>query len=324
LECAGRWRAFTISLDSTLVQMSADGRHCAVTTKTNLQFHAFERPTVHREFAEDLGGLLRQATFSRDGRWLAASAAKRVGLWDLATGGPGALSEHGSKHALVFVPEADELFATRIPEGTPAGFRWGIIPATNATAPPRLTRLPLLRPNGFTSLVLYSNRVVMTTTNGTRILERNELERETGAPKWAPTITGISSVSPDGRWLGIYRSFDTALHIYQLPDLKPAIKLTLPASFGTVQFSPLSNELAIGSMRPVTHVKFWSTTAWEPTRTLMNFGRLLYTPDGRGLWLSKDQRTAGLYDASDRSSRSYCYPQAPCHSPSVRMDDIWP
>jgi WD40 repeat protein len=137
----------------------------------------------------------------------------------------------------------------------------------------------------------------MTTTNGTRILERNELERETGAPKWAPTITGISSVSPDGRWLGIYRSFDTALHIYQLPDLKPAIKLTLPASFGTVQFSPLSNELAIGSMRPVTHVKFWSTTAWEPTRTLMNFGRLLYTPDGRGLWLSKDQRTAGLYDA---------------------------
>ena len=32
-------------------------------------------------------------------------------------------------------------------------------------------------------------------------------------------------------------------------------------------------------------------------RVLTNFGRLLYTPDTRALWLTKDQRTAGLYEA---------------------------
>ena len=29
----------------------------------------------------------------------------------------------------------------------------------------------------------------------------------------------------------------------------------------------------------------------------MDFGRLLYMPDARAVWLTKDQRTAGLYDA---------------------------
>jgi hypothetical protein len=46
-----------------------------------------------------------------------------------------------------------------------------------------------------------------------------------------------------------------------------------------------------------TGVEFWSTTSWERTRMLTNFDRLLYTPDARALWLAKDPRNAGLYDA---------------------------
>ena len=89
----GRRPAFTISLDSTVVQIRADGRLCAVTTKTNMQFHTFERPTVHREFAEDLGGLLRQATTPgaftvraatqlAEARRAKAMSSQQVALWD--------------------------------------------------------------------------------------------------------------------------------------------------------------------------------------------------------------------------------------------------
>jgi hypothetical protein len=46
-----------------------------------------------------------------------------------------------------------------------------------------------------------------------------------------------------------------------------------------------------------TGVEFWSTATWERTRSLTNFISLLYTPDARALWLTKDLRTAGLYDA---------------------------
>ena len=290
-------RMFGISLNSDTVQISADGQRCAVLTQTNVLLHAFQRPAVHREFAEDLGGLLRQgqATFSPDGRWLAASGDKHIGLWDLPGGGPGALTEEGSNTILFFTPDVEEMFATRNSQGNAACFRWRITPAPDVTTPPRLTRLPLRKPPGFTSLCLSSNSVVMTGNNGSQILPPEELE--TGSGRWTPTQSGINGVSRDGRWLGIYRSFDTALYLYRLPGLERVAKLTQPTSFGDFEFSPQGDEVAICSLRNSTRVEFWNTTTWERTRTLTNFGRLLYTPGARALWLTKDQRTAGLYDA---------------------------
>ena len=60
------------------------------------------------------------------------------------------------------------------------------------------------------------------------------------------------------------------------------------------KFSPAGDELAIISSR---HIGFWSSSTWKRTRELTNFMSLLYTPDARALWLAKDFRTAGLYDA---------------------------
>src|SRR5205814_7287756 len=142
-------------------------------------------------------------------------------------------------------------------------------------------------------LGLSSNSVVMTSAKGSRVLAPEEIEAD--IEHWAPTIPGINGVSPDGQWLGIFRSFSTSLYVYRLPGLERVAKLTHPASFGDFQFSPRGDEVAITSSR--AGVEFWSTTTWERTRALTNFRRLLYTPDARGLWLTKDQRTAGLYDA---------------------------
>jgi len=134
---------------------------------------------------------------------------------------------------------------------------------------------------------------VMVSSKGSQLLAREEIEA--GADRWAPTSGGISGVSSDGRWLGIYRPFSTSLYIYGLPGLERAAKLTHPAIFGDFQFSPKGDEVAITSSR--AGVEFWNTTTWERTRFLTNFSRLLYTPDGRALFLTKDHRTAGLYDA---------------------------
>ena len=42
----------------------------------------------------------------------------------------------------------------------------------------------------------------------------------------------------------------------------------------------------------------WSTATWERTRLLTNFSRpFLYAPDACSLWLTKEIRAAGLYDA---------------------------
>jgi WD40 repeat protein len=295
-EARTKRRAFNIRLNSDNIQFSADGRRCALLTPSSAQLHYFERPAAHRALPEDLGGLLRQATFSPDGRWLAAAGDKRVGLWDLTSAGPGAVLDEASNLILFFTPDGQEMFATRNPQGTPACFRWKITPAANATAPPTLTRLPLTKPRGFTSLSVRSNFVVMTGTNGSRVIDLSE--GKDASERWTSTHAGINGVSPDGRWLGIYQSFGTALYVYRLPRLERVAKLTHPASISDFRFSPLGNEVAIGSYRnPPGRVEFWNTATWERTRVLTNFGRLLYTPDTRALWLTKDQRTAGLYDA---------------------------
>jgi len=288
-------RAFTASLNSDRIQFSADGRRCAVLTLTSLQLHTFERPAAHREFAENLGVRLRLAEFSPDGRWLAASDARRAGVWDLSDGGPGAIETNAYDTHFFFTPDSRELFGSRGSQGDAAGFRWRLTPATNPAAPPGLTRLPLAVPLDFTSLGLVSNSVVMTGSRGSQLLAPEEIEA--GGGHWVSTISGINGVSPDGRWLGVYRPFSTLLYVYRLPGLEKVAKLTHPGSFGDFQFSPLGDEVTITSLRGGTLAAFWNTATWERTRTLTNFGRVLYTPDARALWLVKDQRNAGLFDS---------------------------
>jgi WD40 repeat protein len=187
------------------------------------------------------------------------------------------------------------LFGSRGNQGDTACFRWRLPPATNPAAPPGLTRLPLHTPKGFTFLGLVSNSVVMTGSKGSQILPPEEIE--TGSERWTTTSPGINGVSPDGRWLGVYRPFGSTLYVYRLPGLEQVAKLAHPISFGDFQFSPSGDEVVITSLRAGKLAAFWNTTTWERTRALTNFSRVLYTPDARVLWLAKDLRTAGLYDS---------------------------
>jgi len=288
-------RAFTASLNSDRIQFNGDGRRCAVLTQTSVQLHAFEQPTAHREFAEDLGVRLRMASISPDGRWLAAADARRGAVWDLSAGGPGAIETNAYDTYFHFTPDSRELFGSRGNQDDAAGFRWRLTPATNPAAPPELTRLPFLTPKGFTFFDMVSNSIVMTGSKGSQILTPEEIEN--GSERWAPTIPGVNGISPDGRWLGIHRPFSAVLYVYRLPDLEQVAKLTHPVSFGYFQFSPQGDEVAITSSRDERLATFWNTTTWERTRTLTNFSRVLYTPDARALWLINNQRNAGLYDA---------------------------
>jgi WD40 repeat protein/predicted Ser/Thr protein kinase len=287
-------RAFTASLNTYNIQVNADGRHCAVLMPSGVQLYSFDRPTAHRELAEDLGVRLKQATISRDGRWLAASGDKRAGLWDLSSGGPGALDAMGYQAHLYFSADGQQLFGSRNIEESKACFRWRLTSAVDPSAsPPELTRLPLQKPEGFGWLTLVSNSVVMITSKGAQVLSPGEIDA--GSERWTSATNGIGGVSPDGRWLGVYEPFGSSLYVYSLPGLKSVASLGHPASFGDFQFSPQGNEVAITSSRAGT--EFWSTATWERTRALTNFIRVLYPPDSRTLWLTKDWRTAGLYDA---------------------------
>jgi serine/threonine protein kinase/WD40 repeat protein len=290
-------RAFTIPLNSYHLQFRVDGRECAVRTESRaLQLHAFERPTAHRDFSEDLGAGIRHAAFSPDGRWLAASGEKCTAVWDLVGGGGAALDDRAYSAHFFFTPDAQQLFGCCHKVGTPDCFRWQLTPATPHTgtlSPPSLERLPLRRPEGFTCLSLISNTVVMTGSKGSQVLTPGQFE--TGSDRWENTTSGINGVSPDGRWLAICRAFKSLLNVYRLPGFEPVAKLTHRANISDFGFSPSGDEVVIWSSHG--GVEFWSTTTWERTRALTNFTRILDPCDGQSFWLTRDPRTAGLYDA---------------------------
>lgn len=286
-------RAFTIGLESYHLRFRRDGEACAVMRDSGIQYFRFERPTGHREFAENVGARLRHAAFSQDGRWLAVSADKGSAVWDLSRGGPAATDPEAIDARLFFTRDGSELFASRNRQAEGGdGFRWRLLPAGSNGAAPRMNRLPLHKPAGLKSLALSSGSVVLTSTNGSQILELAELE--TGSDRWTQTTPGISDVSPDGRWLGIFRPFSRSLAVYSMPGMELAAQLSHPADVGGLEFSPHGSELAVYSSRAV---ELWSTKQWQRSRTLTNFTQLLYTPDARTVWLGRENRSTGLHDA---------------------------
>src|ERR1043166_1977883 len=114
-------------------------------------------------------GPLRSAAFSPDGRWLAAGGAEGVSAWDLRSSGPGARETNAWATRGCFAANG-ELFADR----GGGGFRWRVSPATNAASVPELKPLDLAVPDGFKSLSLLSNGLVMNSTHGTAVLSTGE------------------------------------------------------------------------------------------------------------------------------------------------------
>jgi WD40 repeat protein len=281
--------AFSISMNSYHLRFSADGRFCTTVGHSpqrfaqELRLHRFERPEGFREFPEDLGSRLAEATFSPDGRWLAGSGQKRVGVWDLATNGSGAMGEHTSTGQLFFTPDGSELF-TSYRNG---GWRRWRIETTGG-----LELHPALNASGPGSICLASNLAIWTGPKGSRV---EVLGRSSNESIREPTANGLTGASPDGRWLGVYPSFGNVLSIYSLPTLAPVVTITNRTAIRSFRFSPKGNELAIASQGGI---QFWSTSNWQRTREYGDSVDILYTADGRGLWLTKDYRTAGLYDAA--------------------------
>jgi WD40 repeat protein len=258
-----------------------------------LQWHAFERPTLCREFADDLGGGRNYVAFSPDGRWLAGRGEERLVVWDLMGDGPGTVVDDAEGTRVAFAPNG-ELFASRdelLPSRTGECFRWRVNPGTNGAAPV-LEPVAMCKPTGFVSLCLVSNGMVFTSTNGSKLAGFDQLMAGEGA--WKTTAGGLNGASPDGRWLAMYRPFGPHLYLYRLPGFEPVAKLTNEARISLFAFSPRGDEVAVSSRGGV---EFWSTTTWQRTRHLTNVNGILYSPDARTVWLYTRFRDAGLHDA---------------------------
>ena len=162
-----------------------------------------------------------------------------------------------------------------------------------ANLPPILESLPLPHPTNVTTLCLVSNAVVMTSPRGSCLASLDS----SAEGIWKPTSDGLNAISPDGRWLGIFRPYTSVLHVYRLPTLEAVAHLTNENKVLTFRFSPRDDEVAVVARG---QIEFWSTATWQRTSVLTNFMGLLYAPQQPGWWLTSDYRSAGLYSSRTR------------------------
>jgi WD40 repeat protein len=278
---------FTLALNSFRAQFKADGSACAIITDNAVQLYAFEHPSGRREFAEDLGSRVNNAVFSADGHWVAASGGERLAVWDLAHAGPGALVTNGADTRLYFSSQG-ELFGSRDDHC----FRWHLKESSAKDIPPRVECVRLGAAEEIASLCLVSNQLIFTGPQGTCVSAPEPPAQ--AEQRWVETVRGIGGASPDARWLGIYQPYSSRLYVYQLPGLETVATLTNRANISGFDFSPSGEELAVGSIQGV---ELWNTATWTRTRVLTNSLNLLYTPDGRSCWVTRDFRRAELCDA---------------------------
>jgi WD40 repeat protein len=282
-------RSFTIGRQSWVVQFTQNGKECAIFTPSGIQLYYFLRPNP-RGFAEDPGPLLRHAAFSPDGRWVAASAERYLGVWDYSSDGPGALIKTEDEGRPAFSADSTELFASVGPGNCS---RWRLVPGTNAACPPQLHPVGVPVLDELVSLSASSNVLALTGTGGSALIRWQDLGA--AKPRWTQTEEGINGISPDCQWLGIYRPFSPFLSVYHLPDLNAVATLENRAYIADFAFSPIGSEVAISSR---SGVEFWNTSTWTRTRLLTNFVGILFSPGSSNLWLTSDFRTAGLYEST--------------------------
>jgi len=283
-------RALTLRLGSFSARFSADGRECALAgtsgVQSYLQINSFELPACDRELAEELGGRVHFAAFSPDGEWFAAAGLQRLGVWDLTQPGPGTLADAGADSRLYFAAN-DQLFASH--ENT--AFRWRPGRGVQAGTAPVLESLPLAAPNKLTSLCAVSNRIVWTTSGGSRVSGLELAEASDG--NWTATTPGINGASPDGRWLAVYQPFTSRLYVYRLPGLELACTITNTENIGTFAFSPSGGQLAVMSSQ---RVQLWRTSDWRHLCEVDHCHDVLFCPQEPLAWLTRDYSEAGLYD----------------------------
>jgi WD40 repeat protein len=278
-------RTLTIGRQSWIIQFRSDGRECAVTTQSGIQLYAFTRPN-YREFSEDLGPRLRRATFSGDGRWLAAAADQFLGVWDLNNAGPGALVNAVDEARPSFSRDSQALFTSGFGDKSRS---WRITPSSISGMAPTLEPFEPADTNSRTSSATTAHNTFVGFKASASVLNSGGSEFQ-----WASTVQGINGSSPDDRWLAAFGPYSPFLDIYRLPGIKHVVRLRGQANIGEFVFAPASDQVAICSR---SGIEFYSTDTWTRTRALTNFTGIVFSPKEQTWWLTADFRTAGLYKA---------------------------
>ena len=287
-------RAFIIGLQSSRLQFRRDGLECAVLTKTEVQWHAFERTSTCREFDAAALTRLYHGTFSPDGRWLVVTGRRQVGMWDWTRETVPAL-QSGPQFPSIpfFTPDNSKLFVYWS-DGIAC---WDLIPGIGDGRPVQLGPRPVNKTRHLYSAFVCSDDLVLTGPGGMDFLA---LTNTAGTSRFFSTPNGLGCVSPDHRYVALRYLSRLWVRVFRTPDMTSVGEIHTGSEVVNFAFTPRGDELAIATRNGVD---FYDSIAWQRTRSLPmrmdTYANFIFAPDGETVWISNDARSAALYRVRD-------------------------
>ena len=145
------------------------------------------------------------------------------------------------------------------------------------------------------SAFVYSNDLVITGGGGVELVALTNVATGPGQLYLDAAAFGIAS--PDGRWMIKRSEWENALGVNEMPLPHYYKGIVTGADVMNVAFTPRGDQLAVATR---AGLEFYDATTWERAGLLPmpmdRYASLMFAPDGRGLWVSRDSRSAGLYD----------------------------
>jgi WD40 repeat protein len=286
-------RALTIGINASHARFGVDGRHCVVYAPDRALIYEFQRSASHREFSESLGRWLVYASFSSDGRWLAASGDDYTAAWDLRSRGPAAILPGNRDRIPHFAPDSSE-FYTYWGNGL---HRWQVAEGLDGQ-PPAVFERPILAAPTVQGLGIVSNQLVMTCSDGIRVMPMGNTDPD--QVRFLRKAGGWSTHSPDNRLIALRIPKLPVVRVYSLPDAERVAWVTNRAGVWNCAFSPKGDELVVAT---ANGLEFYDVATWQRTRELAiaceRQASILFAPDGETFWFTSDARTGSL-----RSTRS--------------------
>jgi serine/threonine protein kinase/WD40 repeat protein len=289
-------RAFTIGLQSSRLQFCRDGVRCAVVTRTEVHWHAFERSSTCREFDATALTRLYYGTFSPDGRWLVVTGRSQIGVWDWTRGTVLGL-QSGTYFPPVpfFTTDNSKLFVYWA-DGIAC---WDLIPGIGDGRPAQFEPCPVNKnkTRRLYSAFVCSNDVVLTGAGGVDFLA---LTNTAGTSRFFSTQTGFGCVSSDHRYVALRKPSWRMCWVFRASDMTLVQTIDGDSEVFNFAFTPRGNELAVATR---AGVDFYDSTAWNRTRSLPmrmdTYANVIFAPDGETVWISSDARSAALYRLRD-------------------------